>query len=397
MTMNSKKKGKMALPASVGVAAVWFGSHVGPGTASGNQTASYFGGFGKLGLIGGIIAMIILGFCIYYCIEYSRLIKTTSFKEFANSFFHPYQKLFSSIFEFAFLWMVVMNFSSSLATGSTAIQSQFGIPYWVGTVILCILTVLLTMFGAEMVRKTSFGLTVLILAALLALLFFGLTSPESNFLAHWGNAMTLPASLPEKPWYELIWSAVLYSSFLAVGMMGNSLSVADSLKSNKDSKKAAVLGIILNAGLICLVAILLYAYPSVMGDYFDPLRTSKSFIPNLEVINIIGKPFLAYFYIIILISAIISTLEGYGFGVISRYKQFLPIKSDRGKDITLLAILLIVGILVSRLGLDWIISKGFRFIGYVEIVFIVIPTLVIGHKKIKMMTMKIEEENQNNV
>lgn len=85
--MEKIKRRKIALPASVGVAAVWFGSHVGPGTASGNQTASYFGGFGKLGLVGGIIAMIILGICIYYCIEYSRLIGTTSFKDFANSFF----------------------------------------------------------------------------------------------------------------------------------------------------------------------------------------------------------------------------------------------------------------------------------------------------------------------
>ena len=393
--MEKIKRRKIALPASVGVAAVWFGSHVGPGTASGNQTASYFGGFGKLGLVGGIIAMIILGLCIYYCIEYSRLIGTTSFKDFANSFFSPYQKLFSTIFEFAFLWMVVMNFSSSLATGSTAIQSQFGVPYWVGMVLLCLVTVLLTMFGAEMVRKSSTILTVLILGALFALLFFGLSSPASEFLDRWSNAMTLPATLPHKPWYELIWSAILYASFLAVGMMGTSLAVSDSLKSNKDSKKAAFLGIILNAGLICVVAVLLYAFPSVLGDFFDPNRVSKTFIPNLEVVTIIGKPFLAYCYIVILISAIISTLEGYGFGVIARYKKYLPLKSERGKDLILLAILLVIGIMVSRLGLDWIISKGFRFIGYVEIIFIVIPTLVIGHKKVKEMTIKKEQEKQS--
>lgn len=392
--MEKIKRRKIALPASVGVSAVWFGSHVGPGTASGNQTASYFGGFGKLGLVGGIIAMIILGICIYYCIEYSRLIGTTSFKDFANSFFAPYQKLFSTIFEFAFLWMVVMNFSSSLATGSTAIQTQFGVPYWVGIVLLCLVTVLLTMFGAEMVRKSSTILTVLILGALFALLFFGLSSPASEFLDRWSNAMTLPATLPQKPWYELIWSAILYASFLAVGMMGTSLAVSDSLKSNKDSKKAAFIGIILNGGLICVVAVLLYAFPSVLGDFFDPNRVSKTFIPNLEVVTIIGKPFLAYCYIVILISAIISTLEGYGFGVIARYKKFLPLKSERCKDLILLAILLVIGIMVSRLGLDWIISKGFRFIGYVEIIFIVIPTLVIGHKKVKEMTIKKEQEKQ---
>ncbi|QNK39629.1 YkvI family membrane protein [Caproicibacter fermentans] len=385
------KNKKFVLPAYIGVSAVWFGTHVGPGTASGNQTASYFGAYGKMGLLGGIIAMLLLGFCIYYCIEYSRLIGTTSFKEFTNSFFSPCQKLFSTVFEFAFIWMVIMNFSAALDTGATTLQSQFGLFYWIGIFLFCIVTIVLTMFGAELVRRSSTILTFLILAALIGIVFFGLTSSQCNFIEHWTNTITLEKALPEKPWYELIWSSILYASFLAVGMVGTSLSVSDTLKSKKDSKKATVLGIILNAGLICLVAILLYAYPSVLGDYFDPMRTSKTFIPNLEVVRIIGKPFLTYFYIVILFCAIVSTLEGYGFGVISRYRKFIPVKNERGKDLILLFILLIVGILVSRLGLDWIISKGFRFIGYVEIIFVVLPTLVIGHRKIKQAT---QEKNE---
>ncbi len=389
--MEQKGK-KIALPAFVGVAAVWFGTHVGPGTATGNQTSSYFAGYGKAGLIGGVIAMIILGLCIYYCIEYSRLIKTTSFKTFANSFFHPYEKIFSTIFEFAFVWMVVMNFSGSLASGATAFETQLNIPYWGGVAILCIITIALTIFGAELVRKSSTVLTVLILIALIALLIFGLTSPESQFMEHWNNTIPLPDTLPDKPWYEMLWSAVQYAGFLAVGMMGTSLSVSDTLKNRKDSKRAAALGIILNGGLICMIAVLLYAYPSVVGDYFDPERTSTTFIPNLEIVSIIGKSFLTYFYIVILLGAIISTLEGYGFGVIARYKDFIPVKDDRVKNFILLAILLVAGILVSNLGLDWIVNTGFRIIGYVEIIFVVIPVLVIGHKKIKSATAKYEPE-----
>ena len=375
-------KKKFVFPAFIGVTAVWFGTHVGPGTASGNQTASYFGAYGKIGLLGGLLAMLLLGICIYYCVEYSRLIGTTSFKEFANSFFSPYQKLYSTVFEFAFLWMVVMNFSASLDTGASTLQSQFGINYWIGILAFCFVTIILTMFGAELVRKSSTVLTFLILASVITLVFFGLTSPESKLAEHWANTMTLPATLPDKPWYELIWSSILYASFLAVGMMGNSLSVSDSLKNRSDSMKATIWGIILNAGLIGLVALLMYAYPSVVGDYFDPARTSKTFVPNLEIARIVGKPFLTYFYIVILYCAIISTLEGYGFGVIARYHKFIPAKKDTTKDLVLLCILLVVGILVSRLGLDWIVSKGFKIIGYVEIFFVVLPTIIIGHRKV---------------
>lgn len=373
---------KIFFPASIGVAAVWFGTHVGPGSASGNQTASYFGGYGKLGLIGGFLSMLILGLCIFYCIEYSRLIGTTNFKEFANSFFHPYEKFFSSIFEFSFIWMVLLNFSSSLATGSTAIQNQFNLSYWIGISFFSIITIVLAIFGANLVRKASTIMTLLIFIALIALLSFGLLSTESNFMAHWQNTISLPSTLPNKPWYKLVWSSIIYSSFLTVGMMGTTLAVSDSLKSRDDSKKATIFGIFFNTCLIFFIAILLYAYPLVTGEYFNTSRVTKTFIPNLEIVNIIGKPFLIYFYIIILILAIISTLVGYGFGVISRYGKYIPIKNEKYKNLILLLSLIIIGIFISRLGLDWIISKGFRFIGYIQLIFIVIPTLLIGHKKI---------------
>ena len=383
MNNGKKKNGFMSIAPWLSVGAVWFGSHVGPGTASGNQVASYTSGYGKFGLFIGIIAMTVLGVCIYYAIEYSRLLKTTNFKVFADNFYAPYNKVFSTLFDFMYLAKTVLVIGSCLATGAAALQQQFNFPTVVSLSALCLITIILTIFGGELVRRSSTVMTVIILAAITIIIVIGLSSPAADFMGHWNNAPTIPQTLTVKPWTLGIVSGLVYAGFQSIGMMVVTLSNSDALRSRKDSLKASIAGIILNSFIICATSLLLFSFPDVLGDYFDPNRTSTSFLPMLEVANRVGNNFIVILYITILETAIVSSLVGYIFGTQNRIRSLIPMQNGKKKDFLIAVVFMIISIFVSQLGLDWIINTGVNFLGRICIFTVILPTILLGHKKVK--------------
>ena len=60
-----KSKTKKGMPVFIGIAAVWMGTHFGPGVASGTQLNQYYVQFGLAGIFVTIIAMGFLG-CLLY-------------------------------------------------------------------------------------------------------------------------------------------------------------------------------------------------------------------------------------------------------------------------------------------------------------------------------------------
>ena len=70
-----KSKAKKGLPVFIGVAAVWMGTHFGPGVASGTQLNQYYVRFGLPGIFVTIIAMGFLGYALYCSMEFSRIYK----------------------------------------------------------------------------------------------------------------------------------------------------------------------------------------------------------------------------------------------------------------------------------------------------------------------------------
>ena len=66
------QKKKSAVPAYLGVAAVWIGSHFGPGFATGAFSVRWYVKYGWIGLITPLLAMLVTGGVMYYMLEYAR-------------------------------------------------------------------------------------------------------------------------------------------------------------------------------------------------------------------------------------------------------------------------------------------------------------------------------------
>lgn len=375
-----KKKNKLRIPVYLGVASVWFGTHAGPGSASGNMTASYYASYGKWGLITPIIAMGIMAICIYYALEYSRLKGITSFNEFAKSFFYPYDKLFTTFYEITFLITVLVVLGGSLATGAGILNEYLNLPILIGTGLLILAAIILSMYGERLVRSSSTIMTVFIVIALSAIAIAGLSSSDSDFIGQWQST-----SFSDHSFIDAFVMAIVYAGFMSAGTMANAISVSEGLKSKKESLKAAGIGMIMNIFLILIVVVLLFAYPQNLHDT----------LPNFTIINNTNISILIFAYVLMVILAVLSSIVSYAFTSLARYSSFLPIKKGVTRDVVTLLLLFSITFLISLLGLDVIVSEGYKYIGYAVIPTLIIPTLLLGHHKIKGAEAELDVNMEN--
>ena len=79
------QKKKTAVPTYLGVAAVWIGSHFGPGFATGAFSVRWYVKYGWVGLVTPLLAMLITGGVMYFVLEYAREHGTPNYRPFARS------------------------------------------------------------------------------------------------------------------------------------------------------------------------------------------------------------------------------------------------------------------------------------------------------------------------
>jgi uncharacterized membrane protein YkvI len=159
--------------------------------------------------------------------------------------------------------------------------------------------------------------------------------------------------------------------------------VSEGLNSKKDSLKAVIYGIALNAGLIIGIATILFAFPEAI----------KASLPNYYIAESLGFPWLLALYVVVLLLAVLTTTVGFAFSVTARYSPLIKtMETGPKRDALVSTVMLVMCIGVSTFGLDKIVRVGFGYLGKVSIFFVIIPVLVLGFVK----TRKLEKEEKNN-
>lgn len=366
MATTGNQVKKSTIPVSIGIASVWFGTHVGPGTASGKQVAVYYSQFGKMGIFLPVIAMSLLGLSIFYALEYSRKNDLHDFKSFTNKFFYPYEKIFGVFFEITFLLTCLLAPGACIATAASLLELNFGIGTWIGTGFIVVVTLFMTVYGEEIVKSIATVLTVGILVALAIIAILGIKSAP-NFSVEWHNPTIVNVSI-----WSGIWSAITYAGFQATGNLGNVISVSKGLKTKKDSIKATILGIILNVLLLSVMVLLHYGYQP---------DSINNVLPNFYVVQQLALPLLTIVYVALVLFASLSTIIGFCIAVTARYGKFVKIENEKKRNLTLISGLLILDVAVSSFGLAAIVNVGFRYLGYLSLPLVLVPFLFVGYKK----------------
>lgn len=341
------------------IGSAFIGIIVGAGFASGQEILQYFTSFGHLGTLAAILSTALFA---YFGMTLTRLgsrMKTTSHKDVIYKISGRYLGLvIDGIIIFTLFGVGVVM----IAGAGSLLHQQFGLPVFVGSMLLIIFIVLTVMLNVEKVvgvigSITPFLVLAVILVGVYSLMTMDASFNELNPIAQ-SNATTLPN------WFI---SAINYVSFnIAVGA-AMSLVMGGA---EKDERVAALGGLVGGLGLgvlIILSHLAIFSKVDVVAAYD---------MPTLKIVNDIS-PYLGIFMSFILFGMIFNTGVSMFYAFIARFFEMNTKKSD-----TAVIIACLIGFVLSFVGFTDLVAFFYNLIGYLGLV-LMVTLFVASMKKVR--------------
>ena len=405
---NNTNKSSWAYAFTIG--SMWFGTHVGAGFATGNQVVGYFSKYGVLASLFPILAMGILAYVMYIYMSYAKCKGFTSYKDVFKSVYpKPWMEVFFEIFYIVIILAAVAGCITGAAqiiasivgeanygaAGFEGITWTFNIVATVGIILLCI-------FGVNLIRILSTGLTVAIITTAIIVGVVGLAmsgtidtilaaNPQIEAVSHVNN-------MGEAAWRGII----IYAAFQCVSLP-TMISGSEGL-SLKGIKRAAILGWIMNGGILAFSAVMLSKwYPLLQGmanagpEVYSAMVNIggvPTAIPNLTILTLTGMKGLYIAYNVLLFCAFISTSITLVFSMINRFSPLLTpqlVKNEKVGNFMVGAVVLALCLMIAPLGLTTITTMLYGYDGYLALVAIFIPAIIWGLPAIKIMKAEVSD------
>lgn len=275
----------------LGYAGTYVMSVMGAGYASGQEFLQYFVSYGKLGIIGAILAIFFFAWYGYEFMDIGYEIKAYSHGDVLK---YLCGKSLGTIFEWI---LTVFSFSvvAIMLSGSGATLYQyFGINQQFGTVIMAILTMITVLLGVEsIVKSTSFFAPTTIVFLLSISIISIILKPDKIW--EWGRAIET-MNLP-KPANNFFISSVIYALYCVLPIVPGIAVIGSKEKNRKLIRYSGILG---GVAIGLCIAIVSLAMIINIGDVYNKE------VPMLSLARQIS-PILGIGFVFILLEAIYTT------------------------------------------------------------------------------------------
>jgi len=370
--MSNNKTGFESLWISFSIAAVWFSTHCGGGFATGNQEVNFYVKYGWTSLFLPIIAMVFVAWTFRNGLVLAKDYNVHDYKSFANALYHPYEKIFSFIFELCFMATILIAVSTSIAGAGALLQNVLGLPYLLGITCLGVILTCLTIFGAELIIRVLRYKAYFLIITLVILAYLGLQAGFPNAERFIATKETFGNDTA-----EAVLKMVLYVGFQVFGLIP-CISVSHKITTTKECNAFGFFGVFLNGGFLAIISIMLLGFaPSVL----------KETLPVYYVTTQLGLPWLKIMYSLILFVALIGTAISFIFSTVARFEKLWVGKGVFESLLLRRSVIAIVTASIctatSVFGLTTLVVKGYGTIGYFAVIFVVIPLLTVGTVKIR--------------
>lgn len=387
--METVKKGKMFTPVSIGAATVWFSTHCGAGFASGTQELQYFANHGWYGVFFPFLTIFIIAMTYYVGAETARQTDKWTYHDWALEAYKPISLLGSIMIEITIVITTIAASAACIAAGATLGQQQFGWPPFLGSLLMFLIVLFLSIFGEKVVRNNAMIMTVAIISIVIIVLVAGLVkfapdikqlfaeryvNPNATKWVVVGSAtQTVPASVGN----AFLW-ALTYAGF-QMGIIGAFANSFKGAKHKSETKGAVIFGYILNALMLSGVVLLIFAgMPEVYTD------AKAKVLPTLYMVGQIDMPILSVLYPILLFLALVTTAVGLTFSLVERLNPYVlkNLANEKVRKGIIAAIVLIVIWAVSSLGLMWVVQVAYKYLGIYNWFGIILPLWILGYRNI---------------
>ena len=378
MSENPNEKSattKGTLAAGFSVASVWFGTHVGAGFATGNQILNYYVAYGWTAVIFPLISMGVLAYVIYVIMKFARLRGLDNYNDTFRELWQPYPQLAIS-FEIFYIIIILAAVAAAINGAALLVQDIIPALGLVGsTIVVAAILIVLCLFGVKLIIAASTVLTVGILVTAGVMIIVGIISRP--------DAVAAAFSKPLVNTGEGFWrGVVIYCGFQCVSIPA--MIAAAVTLNQKGVKKAGILGGIMNGGMLALSGLMLLGWSADI--YTAPAEANAVALPNLFICNQIGWDWLVICYSVLMFCAFISTCVTLIYTMILRVDKKFFVRSNVHEKVRMAiigVILIAVCMSLSFIGISDIITYAYGYDGYLALVAIVFPVIIIGNIKNK--------------
>lgn len=352
------------------IGAVFFGMLVGPSMVSGIFSKVYFVPYGMWGYIFAMLYPLVVGSIIGFSAELARRNQAYDYNSFCHALYGKASPICTPIMEVYMLMNQIVSLAAVATMGGSMCNTLFGWPNMAGCLVLGLICLVLVLWGAELIRKLSSWLCVVLIIGFIVLTLLVIKVKADTFVSMI-NSWYVPATADLGYGF---WKACLFA-FCGAGNGMVLCAVMQKVKTKKDSLVTGLCTII-------LVAFILLVEVSLILPYMPGIMESE--IPTLYIINkflIRSMPWLPAVYYIIMVLALVTSGVPTNQAMIARVEKIIPKKGILQYEKVVKALIgivfLAIVLLVSTLGLTTIVNKGYSFLGYIAMPLIVFPTFVL--------------------
>lgn len=373
--MKDKHADKKRTGIIIGVAFVWFTTHFGGGFAAGAQMFTYFMRYGIWALLMPILAMGYNAVYYSYALHYARKHQLYDYSSFNNHFYGKYSKVFSKLFEFLYVVVMMLPPAVAFATGGATLTAITGIPYIISTLIIGIFIFIIAIYGTNLVRRVATALSIMIVGGLLIVYI-------PNIFYQWNNISANISNITLDSWSLFL--PALYSAFIYGTFQLTNIAVfvqqAEMFDEPKEGILSSIFGWIINSGMIFITVIGLFSIinePDIFAVEIPALRVIQNGVgatvlePVISILIILGSISTG----VNMVAAMTKRIQG-KFEDPTITQRAMELNKPTKVSIIATLVCCIIDFAIAQFGLIPLVSKGYGFIAYLAIPIITIPYIV---------------------
>ncbi len=367
------------IPAYLAIAFVWFSSHFGGGFASGRQIVAFYLNHQWTSLFMPAVSMLIMALSLYFSMLIAAKYEVYDYSRWSKKLYGSASTVMAPLFEILFNSLLVLVTAVAFATGGSTIAKAFGTSYMLNTVAIAAIIFVLTIYGADLVRKSATVVSIILISCIFIIYVPNIVYYFPKILANFAAikngeiATGSPNTLMDSLWWAFKYGA------LQCCAIGAYIVHVQACPDKASLKKATIVGFFINTCIMYLT------YFGILA--FVDQGVLKEAVPSLFVVmHGVGGSWMTVLISLCIVIGAVSTGVALVYGTTNRLVNYFgrnmteEQKENKRKfhSVIASAFLIIACWVVAQMGLIPLIGKGYGNIGWVSLLILTLPVLLRG-------------------